>query len=76
MLSAAAYAAMRGTPGNNLIGLTLADRETKGFAPYIDTQPVQSQVPVPAALPLFAGGLGVLSLLARRRNRKKKVKQQ
>jgi hypothetical protein len=31
---------------------------------------VSSATPIPAALPLFAGGLGVLGLLARRRKRK------
>ena len=31
---------------------------------------VNNATPLPAALPLFAGGLGVMGLLARRRKRK------
>ncbi|MEX2034494.1 MAG: PEP-CTERM sorting domain-containing protein [Xanthobacteraceae bacterium] len=45
---------------------------TNGDAFYIDNfsfNPSSSAVPVPAALPLFASGLGVLALLARRRRR-------
>jgi hypothetical protein len=37
---------------------------------YVTFSSVQVATPLPAALPLFAGGLGVIGLLARRRKRK------
>ena len=37
---------------------------------FVTFSSVQAATPLPAALPLFAGGLGVIGLLARRRKRK------
>jgi hypothetical protein len=66
--------------GPHVLSFDLSRQETLfGRAPYfafdgvslnlLETGPV-SEVPVPAALPLFATGLGVLGLLAHRRRRK------
>jgi len=44
---------------------------TDPLSPYVLRVDVEgTQTPIPAALPLFAGGLGVIGLLARRRKRK------
>lgn len=44
--------------------------ELDGFSTYLSQATVPSEVPLPAALPLFASGLGVMGLLAWRRRRK------
>ena len=49
-----------------------ADGE-EGRGDILVTALAVSQVPLPAALPLFAGGLGVIGLLARRRKRRQAV---
>jgi hypothetical protein len=45
------------------------NRTDFSFRTFVDTAPV-SQVPIPAALPLFATGLAGLGFLARRRNKR------
>jgi hypothetical protein len=50
-------------------GVTNASAYNFYFSDGIGNSPV-SATPLPAALPLFAGGLGVIGLLARRRKRK------
>ena len=53
-------------------GVTLYNAEDWSIAPYISfSEPLkQGTTPLPAALPLFASGLGALSLLGWRRKRK------
>ena len=50
-------------------GLTSTDSTV-----FIDEVSAAAATPLPAALPLFAGGLGVIGLLARRKKRKRNVK--
>ena len=45
------------------------DENKQAFGPALDNVSIAA-TPLPAALPLFAGGLGVIGLLARRRKRK------
>jgi hypothetical protein len=51
------------------IGTLNADQYTFDYSPGLFQSPAAT-TPLPAALPLFAGGLGVIGLLARRRKRK------
>ena len=37
--------------------------------PFVSLREIVTQVPVPAALPLFAAGLGIVAFIARRRKR-------
>jgi len=55
------------TSGTTALGFNF--RDDPGFFLFDDVS-VNQATPLPAALPLFAGGLGVLGLLARRRKRK------
>jgi hypothetical protein len=70
VLSAQAYPSVR-TPGGAAVVLPFAGDES-AFGAFIDIQgtPNVAQTPVPAALPLFATGLGALGLIAHRRKRK------
>ena len=61
--------------GSVLFGAGLAPGDTTYFAleatvDAVSVTGVNTATPLPAALPLFAGGLGVMGLLARRRKRK------
>jgi hypothetical protein len=57
--------------GTNTITVTmLSDDQVDDGMRVQFTNPTTSATPLPAALPLFAGGLGVVGVLAKRRKRK------
>ena len=60
---------VRITSGNTALGFEINDPDVVAMDDFIYGEPVGA-VPLPAALPLFATGLGVLGLLGWRRKRK------
>jgi hypothetical protein len=57
----------------SLDGSTFAFRQLAGSPQFYVSALSYDQVPIPAALPLFAAGLGLIGLLARHRRRKQPV---
>lgn len=59
-------------PDTGLLPILAFNAKETDFSPYIDIQAVNdvSETPLPAALPLFATGLGALGVIAHRRKRK------
>jgi hypothetical protein len=64
----------------NCTGVAVCDQNTVGltpgatiFGPVTITASFDSATPLPAALPLFASGLGIMGFVARRRKRKAQV---